>query len=128
MAKRTILWTVLPHGRIGDGPDAGRYRVSVLVSPRLTPETSDETRLGAFEEFLDWPKTLAGGVFAVRIGAEEVGLRLLSKPDGEIWRKLFVAETPVEGFRYADMSRINLSDDADTMAQKIRKAKTDPEP
>ena len=26
------------------------------------------------------------------------------------------------------MSRINLSDDADTMAQKIKKAKTDPEP
>lgn len=28
----------------------------------------------------------------------------------------------------SDMSRINLADDADTMAQKIRKAKTDPEP
>ncbi len=28
----------------------------------------------------------------------------------------------------SDMSRINLSDDAETMAQKIRKAKTDPEP
>jgi tryptophanyl-tRNA synthetase len=27
----------------------------------------------------------------------------------------------------SDMSRINLSDDADTMAQKIKKAKTDPE-
>jgi tryptophanyl-tRNA synthetase len=28
----------------------------------------------------------------------------------------------------SDYSRINLSDDADTIAQKIRKAKTDPEP
>jgi tryptophanyl-tRNA synthetase len=28
----------------------------------------------------------------------------------------------------SDMSRVNLADDADTMAQKIRKAKTDPEP
>ena len=28
----------------------------------------------------------------------------------------------------SEMSRINLSDDADTMAQKIKKAKTDPEP
>ncbi|GIX19399.1 MAG: tryptophan--tRNA ligase [Erythrobacter sp.] len=28
----------------------------------------------------------------------------------------------------SDMSRINLADDADTMAQKIRKARTDPEP
>jgi tryptophanyl-tRNA synthetase len=26
------------------------------------------------------------------------------------------------------MSRVNLTDDADTVAQKIRKAKTDPEP
>ena len=28
----------------------------------------------------------------------------------------------------SDMSRINLTDDADTIAKKIRKAKTDPEP
>ncbi|WP_086607299.1 tryptophan--tRNA ligase [Erythrobacter donghaensis] len=28
----------------------------------------------------------------------------------------------------SDMSRINLADDADTMAQKVKKAKTDPEP
>ncbi|RPF71842.1 tryptophan--tRNA ligase [Aurantiacibacter spongiae] len=28
----------------------------------------------------------------------------------------------------SDMSRINLTDDADTMAQKVKKAKTDPEP
>jgi len=28
----------------------------------------------------------------------------------------------------SDMSRVNLSDDADTMAQKVKKAKTDPEP
>jgi tryptophanyl-tRNA synthetase len=28
----------------------------------------------------------------------------------------------------SDMSRVNLTDDADTVAQKIRKAKTDPEP
>ena len=28
----------------------------------------------------------------------------------------------------SDMSRINLTDDADTIARKIRKAKTDPEP
>jgi tryptophanyl-tRNA synthetase len=28
----------------------------------------------------------------------------------------------------SDMTRVNLADDADTMAQKIRKAKTDPEP
>src|SRR3546814_10019336 len=28
----------------------------------------------------------------------------------------------------SDMSRINLTDDSDTIAQKVRKAKTDPEP
>jgi tryptophanyl-tRNA synthetase len=28
----------------------------------------------------------------------------------------------------SDNSRINLTDDADTIAQKVRKAKTDPEP
>ena len=28
----------------------------------------------------------------------------------------------------SDLSRINLTDDADTIAEKIQKAKTDPEP
>ena len=47
MAKQKIVWTVLPYGRVSEGPLKGRLRVSVVVSPRLTPDTAAEQKLGA---------------------------------------------------------------------------------
>jgi tryptophanyl-tRNA synthetase len=51
------------------------------------------------------------------IGAQ--GARIMSLRDGNA--KMSKSDP-------SDMSRVNLSDDSDTIAQKIRKAKTDPEP
>lgn len=50
---------------------------------------------------------------------EGVAARVMSLRDGT--RKMSKSDP-------SDMSRINLTDDADTIAQKFRKAKTDPEP
>ncbi len=50
---------------------------------------------------------------------EGVATRVMSLRDGS--RKMSKSDP-------SDMSRINLTDDADTIARKIRKAKTDPEP
>jgi tryptophanyl-tRNA synthetase len=50
---------------------------------------------------------------------EGAGTRVMSLRDGE--KKMSKSDV-------SDMSRINLTDDADTIARKIRKAKTDPEP
>ena len=50
---------------------------------------------------------------------EGAGTRVMSLRDGE--KKMSKSDV-------SDMSRINLTDDADTIAKKIRKAKTDPEP
>ncbi|MEA3015292.1 MAG: tryptophanyl-tRNA synthetase [Sphingomonadales bacterium] len=47
------------------------------------------------------------------------GARIMSLRDGSV--KMSKSDP-------SDMSRVNLTDDADTVAQKIRKAKTDPEP
>jgi len=49
----------------------------------------------------------------------ETAARIMSLRDGE--KKMSKSDP-------SDMSRINLTDDADTIAKKIRKAKTDPEP
>jgi len=49
----------------------------------------------------------------------EAGARIMSLRDG---RAKMSKSDP------SDMSRVNLTDDADTVAQKIRKARTDPEP
>ena len=50
---------------------------------------------------------------------EGTGTRVMSLRDGS--KKMSKSDP-------SDMSRINLTDDADTIARKIRKAKTDPEP
>lgn len=103
MAKQAIIWTVLPWGRV-----EGRWRVSVVVSPRLTPEAANQQVLSAFPEWLDWPKTLEGVRFGLRVGAQTVGLRPVTQPDSALWTSLFLADTPVAGFVFKDMSKVNL--------------------
>ena len=61
------------------------------------------------EDFFPQPEPLIEGV-ATRVMSLRDGTKKMSKSDP------------------SDMSRINLTDDADTIAKKIRKAKTDPEP
>ena len=104
MAKRTILWTVLPWGR----DDRGRLRVSLVASPRLTPEAADEQRLAAFPDVLDWPGTLAGLRLSAQIGPDEVGLEPVSAAEPALFKQVFDENTPVAGFVFKDMSRVAL--------------------
>ena len=60
-------------------------------------------------DFFPLPKPVIEGA-ATRVMSLRDGIRKMSKSDP------------------SDMSRINLTDDADTIAQKIRKARTDPDP
>src|SRR3954452_20997316 len=66
-------------------------------------------RAGFAEGFFPLPEPLITGP-ATRVMSLRDGSRKMSKSDA------------------SDNSRINLTDDADTIAQKVRKAKTDPEP
>ncbi|HTE44939.1 MAG TPA: hypothetical protein VK636_06825, partial [Gemmatimonadaceae bacterium] len=104
MAQQRIIWTVLPNGR---GPD-GRLRVSIVVSPRLTPQTSSEQILKAFPEWRDWPATLAQAKFRLHVGAQAVDLAPTSKPDSGIWSRLLHDDTPVAGFVFKNMAQANL--------------------
>src|SRR5688500_15587926 len=109
MAKEKTLWTALPYGRSpADGEGHGRWRISVVVSPRLTPESPGEQILAAFPEWLDWPATLSGGLFAARLGTDRVKLVQLTSPSSDLWMRLFDKETPVAGFAFKDMSQVNL--------------------
>jgi tryptophanyl-tRNA synthetase len=67
------------------------------------------TALGAGDMFFPLPEPLIQGP-ATRVMSLRDGTKKMSKSDA------------------SDYSRINLTDDADAIAQKIRKAKTDPEP
>jgi len=65
--------------------------------------------LGLGEEFFPLPEPIIAGP-ATRVMSLKDGTKKMSKSDP------------------SDLSRINLTDDADTIARKIKKAKTDPEP
>lgn len=110
MAKQSILWTALPFGRISDGPKAGTLRLSLVVSPRLTPQSTAEQKLGAagFKDFHNWPQTLEQIKLGLRIGNQTVPVQRVSKADPDLWQQLFNADTPVAGFTFKDMSRVNL--------------------
>ena len=108
MAMQTILWTALPFGRVEAGENAGRLRVSAMVSPRLTPQSAAEGRLAAFPEFVDWPDVLSRAKFALETGAGATALVPITKPDSDLWKKLLPDGTPVAGFQYKDMGAVNL--------------------
>jgi hypothetical protein len=112
MAKQKIVWTAVPYGRVAEGPHKGCLRVSVVVSPRLTPVTADEQKLGApaYAEFHDWPGTLSRLRLQLQIAGVPglLPLQVLEPPSSALWATLLGADTPVSGFQYKDMSRVNL--------------------
>ena len=112
MAKQKIVWTATPYGRVGEGPLAGRLRVSVVVSPRLTPQAAAEQHLGApgFAEFHNWPATLARLKLQLQVAGMPglLPLEVIGKPSAELWDTLLGPDTPVAGFEFKDMSRVNL--------------------
>jgi hypothetical protein len=108
MARQQIVWTALPNGRVEEGPLAGRWRVSLVASPRLTPQRANEQQLGAFPAWLLWPETLQRLQLDLRIGAQSLPLEPLALPDADVWKRLFDAAMPVAGFRFKDMSQVNL--------------------
>lgn len=113
MARQTIIWTALPNGRNEPtGRNRGSRRVSVVVSPRLSPEDEHEQRLDAFREWLDWPATLARLTFGLEVEGTVVGLVPVAdpdlRPDSALWRHLFEPTLAVAGYVFKDMSALNL--------------------
>ncbi len=80
------------------------------IAQKFNQDFAEEiAALGHGDAFFPLPEPLIQGP-ATRVMSLRDGTKKMSKSDP------------------SDYSRINLSDDADTIAQKIRKAKTDPEP
>src|SRR6266566_942291 len=81
------------------------------IAQKFNNDFGDSIRSHGFDDglFFPLPEPLITGP-ATRVMSLRDGTKKMSKSDA------------------SDNSRINLTDDADTIAQKIRKAKTDPEP
>ena len=101
MAKTQIIWTILPYGMKDN-----RQRVSVVVSPRLTPERKQEEVLGAFPEFINWPEIIKGAEFSAEINGSIIAMEQISDIDDKLWSYLFNEKTFVEGFQYNDMRNV----------------------
>ena len=104
MPTQRLLWTALPNGLSEDG---SHLRLSVLLSPRLDPE-SQPNRLDTFGDFLRWPEVVRRARFTITIGAAEFVLRgsdadpALDVPDAATWDALFDAATRVRPFVFRD--------------------------
>ena len=111
MAEQSILWTPLPNGY----DEQGNLRLSILVSPRLEPNT-DPQALSTFGDFTDWPVTLAQSLITVHYGSDNVSIAgsdtssanriddSQGLPDTAIWKRIVPDSTFVKGFTFEDRS------------------------
>lgn len=100
MLKQTVLWTALPNG-IKPGL-AKRLCLSVLVSPRLTADSTDPTirqdgtiELKNFRDFLNWPEMHPEFSIRFENGPTLKANIVSSKPQFELWKALFPSQTSV---------------------------------
>jgi hypothetical protein len=101
MGEATLTSVALPNGI---DPQTGGARLSIFLSPRLTPDDGDQ--LGGFPDFLDWPLSLRPDEvrFVVTVdGQDEIEARVVSeRPRSDLWTALFgsdvfVREPATEG-------------------------------
>ena len=112
MAKQTLFWTVLPNGFSEDGQS---LRLSLLLSPRLVPDTNP-SELKQFPDFVDWPATIRQSRFTLTFGARNVSVAgndfagatriddRLGLADSSVWSALFPETTLVIGFEWRDLT------------------------
>jgi tryptophanyl-tRNA synthetase len=109
MAADILLYRAT-HVPVGDDQKQ-HLELSRDIAQKFNNDFDDSIRSHGFNDglFFPQPEPLITGP-ATRVMSLRDGTKKMSKSDA------------------SDYSRINLTDDADTIAQKIRKAKTDPEP
>ncbi|MEV4757180.1 hypothetical protein AB0J86_18985 [Micromonospora sp. NPDC049559] len=104
MRDQKIAFTALPPAPGTPPPAPDRLRVSVHVAPRLqTDEDLPVPRLTQFPDLLDWPATVAGVGWTVRLGGNAVPAEVVSEPRSDLWRALFAPETFVRPYAFPDL-------------------------
>jgi tryptophanyl-tRNA synthetase len=109
MASDILLYRAT-HVPVGEDQKQ-HLELSRDIAQKFNNDFADSIRAQGFNDglFFPQPEPLITGP-ATRVMSLRDGTKKMSKSDA------------------SDNSRINLTDDADTIAQKVRKAKTDPEP
>ncbi len=132
MARQSFMWTALPNGYTADGD----LRVSVLLSPRLEPQTQPKVLASFFPDWEDWPATLSAASLTITIGNASVSVPITQTagpnrvdtvtyggPDSLAWAALFTSTLFVRPFAFQDMSSHQiLSYDTVAVADLIKAA------
>lgn len=82
MAKYRRLWTALPKERVGN-----TLWISLCMTPRYLGEAGT---IASDAQFKDWPATLRGAAFKIRLGSQTVSASPdLTPLNSALWRDLF---------------------------------------
>lgn len=102
MAKPEIIWAFLPNGIKN-----GKLRFSAAVSIRLPEGAGSGPNLGLFPEVLNWAGTVKDMTFDLQFekGAPIEARRVSPDPDQELWQAIFQPDSPVEPFKFPDLTR-----------------------
>nr|MDQ6882536.1 hypothetical protein [Pseudomonadota bacterium] len=91
--NENAIFTVIPGGRV---PGSGQLRVTVFVTPKLTPDAGappEGVELAAFKAFSNWPETARDAHFTFEISGygqvEGFSLNNPIIPDPGLWKALF---------------------------------------
>lgn len=124
MPVQSLIWTALPNGVSADGR---ALRISLLLSPRLEPESAPPS-LSSFADFEDWPDTLRRSQITVTIGDTAIALTAdhvdasIGVADSAVWRALLPTTTRVQSYKMTDHTDTRvLSFDAVALHDAIRK-------
>lgn len=114
--EQKVIMTALPRGVEVNSAGQTRLLLSVFVSPRLRASgdenlPNDETVLGKFHDFLDWPLTLSKLRFVVNVAGQgfvEPARVERATGDGaarsDLWKALFSPSTLVRSYVFDNLS------------------------
>jgi hypothetical protein len=129
MAQQSLIWTALPNGYT---PDGNSLCLSILLSPRLDPESEPQLLQTFFPDWEDWPKRLRDARFDITFNGQTVSVRgddttgpnrvdtRLGLAESDVWQALFKHDLSVRSFMYKDLSNnAVLSYDTVAMAEMV---------
>jgi hypothetical protein len=129
MAQQSLIWTALPNGYT---PDGNSLCLSILLSPRLDPQSEPQLLQTFFPDWKDWPKRLRNARFDITFNGQTVSVRgddttgpnrvdnRLGLAESGVWQALFKHDLSVRSFMYKDLSKnAVLSYDTMAMAEMI---------
>ncbi len=100
MATQEIQWTAVPYDyRRENGEQI--FSIAFCLTPRLQDVDTNDNRLSEYPDFLDWPATLLGCSFKLKVNNHDVQLIPRDEqPDSDVWKAVFKNTTLVHPFEF----------------------------